>query len=1560
MAKKNLKEHLEALKIDLQKGTPKALEQLAADLITKLVGVRMTVAKSGFQHGSDAGTSGRAGRHLRLECKRYADNSPLDERNLQGEVDDALKRDHALEAWILVSTRDVPQQTEDTLQGKVLTTGVPVIVIDWRDDSAELPSLAALCAWAPEVVEKHYGEVTMKSAKALTVLAGPIVDRLTRELSPWAIGYERLLDLAIGRLERLWGDAAESRSIFGQNVAVGTIPVIERQSISRGLESWWQSDTGSTAVVHGDEGMGKTWAALQWVQGRLANLPIFLMLPSSAFKEMKGISHASIAEFLGNALHDLTPGTARSYWASRVARLLDRPAVEGAALLLLVDGINQEQSFEWERLLQFLEVAALKGRIRVIVTVQTRFLKERLHELRRLSYPATRLEVGRYDLSQGGEFDTLLGLHGLKRTDLSSGVIELARVPRLFELTIRLKADADLQGEPTASRLLWVHAKDELGIKPMGAMSELEWEEWLQEVAVRYRREIELGENGYSSRELADMVRDPAGSSDQTARRLDEIVSGNWLEPISGRPGRLRPTEATINLALGIAVLGALESAETESPEKAARVLDEYLDPVMATPAAAEILASALSVLVEKNLLPHSVVPRLVLAALLRSQNANDEQRQDAVRLAPALIRPLLDVVEDAGGRANASARHWALVALHEVSALNTSAWEDIADRLVGWVAVADCPAPAKVAANDEAAVHQAKSLTAKIGTAMPGVHLVLGVPVRLQEDAHDNLQSYVPQLLLGKPLFAARKVLVAATVASVVAANAGRDWSGLKWLVALNAVDHNACQTDLARLSAFATKICREPGIPPGFARRVSNMLLWLTGDEDLERKAAEQHVLEPGNLTYSKDYLTIPARSFYALEHRHISFLWSEKKMSAFAKLQRSKAFLSDPALTFPKHLAAEVNVWGQSFKVENLSGGRSSTSEDQNFDIFISLTARVSPQAIANLVARWFRTFSGRSDERREWAARKAPRFALLALPPDIASIRDMRLGRPVSATEDERMTLLCILQCELMTAPLDVQLDILVTEPGAFISVTLADTLRAPEVNTIARFVHRWGLENARAVEVLCIYLWRYPVSLDNELFNRLLHHALSEGDGHQTLAFMALSSCNRERFGRELLEAGWKPLPAANEYMQHLGSQAILAASSETKLAKLFGSVASWCLLDEAVRRGGDFDDLRIAVQAIDAALSWESLTGVPAVARISVESRGSRNLISVEPNLKNSDDEDGFESFDPDVRWAQHQAARETGETYLRNAKSAGAVMATRVISLDTARMLVKQCPVVISRWLESLDEPTQALIARINLAGGLFLALCEALLESEPSRGAQLWHVLKQHLRIRFIGIGELDELLLMLFRVPDSPAVLELREQIYRLSQNLNDESYLDLVLAAISQGGGAWLESALADDEAASEPFRQKRAITLRGFLPTEPSFRPIWHEGEINGSWDALRIRSQETRNRASQARHWWTAFLTATDVISAYCAWQTFLTCADKMAWRWIDTDIEHHRQGNELWRLKMLHLGFNESVLKAALGEKSKKGPNPRNRYLTGWDSPEGWFAQGVLASLQY
>lgn len=1554
---------LHALKRALQGGTPKELELLAAALVGRLVGTRFSVARGGFQHGADAGTVGRAGRNLRLECKRYADDTPLDDRNLQGEVDDSLRQDPALEAWILCATRDIPQQTEEKLREKATASGVPILFIDWPDGGADLAPLAALCAWAPDIVEQRYGKDAARNAKRLSKKAQPVVERLSLELSPWVIGYDALVARTRARQEKLWTDSAESRSAFGQNVAVGAVPFVERKQVNDGLTAWWQSPSEGCVVVHGDEGMGKTWAAFQWIWGNLAALPAVLLLPSSAFKAMRGTTRASVVEFLGDALHELSPSTERRFWSGRIERLLQRPITEGPALLVVVDGANQEPSFDWLRLLQVLDGEDFRHRIRVIFTTQSHFLSERLNGLKSLGKNLRKVAVGPYDISHGGEFDTLLAKHGLSRSSLATDIIPLARVPRLFELTIRLKAEADMQGEPTRSRLLWAHARDELGLKARAALTESDWNEWLRTVAARYQADISdgagtVGGEGFTATQLGEMVRDPSGSPDETSRRLDEIVSGNWLEQVPGSPGRMRPRQATIQLALGVAVLAALERAEAQGPQRAAQVLEEYLDAVRAISEAAEILASALSILVDRRWPADSVVPQLVLSALLNSQNASDAHRQYAIALAPALVGPLLFVAETSDNRAGASARHWALQALHGIVESNSSAWNEISERLVAWVAHAVCPAPTDVEKRDDSAKHHEKVLMESVGVATAGTHTVMGVPIRLHERERDDLGVYVPQLLLGKPLVPSIKVVVAAAVASAIGWG-GKTWQGLWWLVLLNNRDRGAVKDLLTGLSVAASTLDLEAGVAASFAERVSSKFLWLSGDEELERRAAAASSAMSGAHTYEKHYLSNPAQSIFPLERRHLDLVLNAELTPPLHKLRRLQGHLEDPTLQFSAELSDAVIEWGRSLKLENLHSHGQYSTEEHNYDEYLPWAARIAAASVADVVSRWFDTFWSRAEERRRWASLHVPHVMLLTGPKEVDAMRAMRSQRPAAGGDQEAFILLCLLQGELLHAPVDVQLDALVQEKDAFISIALVEILRPPAPDTVASFVNRWGLENERAVEVLCNYLYNYPAHLGDSLFENLVQLAL-DNKAHQPLLFLALEACEPVRLGQRLWDAGWVAVRGANELMQEAGSRALFAARPAEPLSALDPAVAPWCLLEEALKRGASKGDMSLAAAAIDRALHWDGFSALPVVATISVEATGRRSFVHINESARAGSEDDFFKGFDPKARWERAQAARKSGESFLEEAKTAGAVMATRVIGLDAARALIEQCPDVVAAWLEGLDVPKPALLSRVNLAGGLFTALCEELLRLDPERGAALWHVLRDHLRISFTGVGGLDQLLLMLFRAPENAAVLKLRRHVYSLAQNPSDDSYLHIALAAISQGATSWLLTSIEEDSQSPEPFRMKRAIVLRGFLPPEHGTRAHWPEGETIGTWEALRRRAQVTRNSAVHSRYWFREFLSASDVLAAFCSWQLFIRCVDAMAWTWMTEEVDACRDSSELWRLKMLHMTLNESELKSAIKKRSSKGSAALDDKLVGQEKPEAWFSVESLSQLTY
>src|SRR5262249_34860735 len=149
-------------------------------------------------------------------------------------------------------------------------------------------------------------------------------------------------------------------------------------------------------------------------------------------------------------------------------------------------------------------------------------------------------------------------------------------------------------------------------------------------------------------------------------------------------------------------------------------------------------------------------------------------------------------------------------------------------------------------------------------------------------------------------------------------------------------------------------------------------------------------------------------------------------------------------------------------------------------------------------------------------------------------------------------------------------------------------------------------------------------------------------------------------------------------------------------------------------------------------------------------------------------------------------------------------------------VDADDMGPVVRHAPDMVARWLEGQHERNADFKRRVRLAEAAYLALCEALLTQDPARGAELWRALKATLAIRYIGPAQVDEMIHMIFRAPDSEPVAALREELLGLQNSNTDRALFDLCLAASYSGKGAWLAAAIEADRASSLAWRQKRAL------------------------------------------------------------------------------------------------------------------------------------------------
>jgi hypothetical protein len=419
-----IEDMLAELKECLQGLTPGNFEKVAAALISEHLGVGIAVAKSGFQHGGDAGPAGRCGRRFRIEAKRYADNTSLSERELLGEVDDALGLDEALEAWFLVATRSAPEQLEMKLLRKSEETGVPIVVIDWKTEG--FPALGALCTAAPSVLDQMVSTRAGDLSRALADDARAALRLVSRNLQAWNLGFARLREISHSRLQSIWETPRVSLSELGQDAAGGAHPLVRRASVHSSLDAWWngRATLDAPALVMGLQGSGKTWATLHWLCEHFDDQPIVIFVPSRFASGLTGVSGTSIKRFLAERLYEMTEVRDPEHWHKRLDRLLKRPVAEGPAITIIFDGMNEFVSAPWKNVIAVLQGVNFASRVRIIAVTRNLHFTERLGRLASLVERPEVVEVKEFDDTPGGELISgshWKTCHGQTCTKISSG-----------------------------------------------------------------------------------------------------------------------------------------------------------------------------------------------------------------------------------------------------------------------------------------------------------------------------------------------------------------------------------------------------------------------------------------------------------------------------------------------------------------------------------------------------------------------------------------------------------------------------------------------------------------------------------------------------------------------------------------------------------------------------------------------------------------------------------------------------------------------------------------------------------------------------------------------------------------------------------------------------------------------------------------------------------------------------------------------------------------------------------------------------------------------------------
>lgn len=1520
------------------------LERLAARALGSLLGVPVRVARSGDQRGGDGGTSGIGGRDIVFEARRYGQDTRLDERVIRGEIEQAIEKNPDLEAWILVTTKDVREQIAHAMMQAGLKNGIGTIIIDWKDQP--MPKLAVLTASCPECFEAEIGrghELILEQIAAMPDYA-PTLESIKSELENWSIGYEAVRKASHAWVEGIWKSSRKATARFRQDVAGGEAEAhhVRRSDLIDRLDDWLEaSAVGEIGALVGREGVGKTWLAIDWLQSRLVRLPIIVLAPSSAIGN--GIaSRTDLIRFIARYLHDISGVRNEPFWERRVRRLLERPAAEGPAFIIFFDGLNQVASFDWLGVFKQLQDNLFYQRTLTLISVRTSFFQELLDSLRSLLIQPRRITIGNYDQSPGGAFDQKLALAGLSRDDLPDELVKHAVVPRLFDLVIQLKDSLGDVSAVTVNRLLWAYGASTIATSTYGAFSEDGWRRFIIELAQEHRD----AKRNSTVQRVTDLSEDATLTSDRIYQRVSGVIDGIFTE-LSGE-GELRFQEDFVHHALGLALAKRME--QTESDEDATTVLEQFLDPIAGYDARSETLRATVNIALLRSTPQRSKWLSTLCTFWIHTQNLPDRHLEELAVLAPALVTPLLDVIEASDGHALTTPRHIAINALAKVDKNARSVAREIAERGEQWHRFISLEKRDTDLGENSFYAYRCKRLRERISLTEPGQVTVTGRVFEIVDYRSNDLIIAASQLLQGRPLAGTIQFFETGAIHHAIVGG-GTGHESQSWLNALNTVDPEDTAEGLRRASEIVRERTPEPGVHSDLNKRIASLLLQWTGyanDDELARTIDPKidHLQR-----YQTDYLADPSRSLFLLERRHAAQALRDTGPLIVRRIERAKDALLDPSFEVPPEFVDELLSAGEGFDFSQTANGRGRTRHDHQWERLSIALARCAPGKLADLERKRLLGFADRPIDQRFGSSLVAPDAMLLAGKEESTAIQTLRERGDRRRDNAEYSMQTNFLISEIQCKPPLEQIRKIIEAELEHIDWYLARACDPPTEHEIDFLLDEYG-DDAEQLRRLASILGAHDLTLSARAFNAFFD-LLKPGDANAAsgAVWEFLASSEPMRLGTMLDNDAWSWSPERHIMENLMGSVAIAASNRGAPFTEYAQRVAPAQLLETFSQGERSREDVELAVELLTKVLFGDSIAPPEPGVVISheqekVQLRGYQCTTGDVLEEGENPDEvvrilDRFNSPEK-----HEKRRREIVEAYLREvkeARQAGAQLYLVHFTAENFEPVLKHCPDAVETWLEGLEPSSPDFIRRVLLAEGFFVALCEALLKKDPPRGISLWRALRKCLVTRFIGAANIDRLVYALFAAAPHEEVDTTLEEIFDISEARSDDELINLVIAARLSGRNDWLRRMASRDAKSSCPAHRQRATFLEPML-VRPDIAGAehWSEGEAASIYENIHEASWRLAQREAFAAHWLQKFAEAGTVETAHACWRLFKACGDRRAWIWMRSIYESHATKDEILEaVKQKFVEQEEHNLKSAMSENERSWSDhfARRRY---------------------
>ena len=317
--------------------------------------------------------------------------------------------------------------------------------------------------------------------------------------------------------------------------------------------------------------------------------------------------------------------------------------------------------------------------------------------------------------------------------------------------------------------------------------------------------------------------------------------------------------------------------------------------------------------------------------------------------------------------------------------------------------------------------------------------------------------------------------------------------------------------------------------------------------------------------------------------------------------------------------------------------------------------------------------------------------------------------------------------------------------------------------------------------------------------------------------------------------------------------------------------------------------------------------------------------------------LDEDDDQGGLTAFlemanKPERRARRRQEMLQAYIGKVKEARRRGAQLFGVSFEADDFDRILELCPHAVDRWLEGLESSSPGFTRRVQLAEGFYVALCEALLIRDTSRGISLWRALRNCLMTTFIGHAGIDRLIQAPFAAPPCIDLEAVLEELYDINEARSDEDLMNLAIAARRFARTDWLRRMVDRDEASSCPAHQRRAVFLRPMLvPPDIAGDTRWPTRMPASVFDDIHESAWILGQREAFAKHWLRCFAEAETPDGAHASWRLFMECADRRVYTWMSSVCESLMATDEALDAAKRRFAKQEAFnLKCAMRENEK------------------------------